>query len=1019
MSLSATIFGRDSFIFKATNVLGLGLPGLIDKTFGPKDVKGPRIGDLTVQTSSYGVDIGRVHGTIGIAGNLIWLENNQLKETRHKKKSGGKGGAAASTPNVTFTYSATFALGICEGPIDGIARIWCGDKLIYNAGSGDVSTIIASNKSAKGMRIHLGTDDQLPDPRYEAARGVGNTPSFRGLAYVVFDDFQLEDYGNTLQAANFKFEVVEVSEYQSIRKVAGATSGVSFANAQTGGPQPYVFSADGVIVVTDDNGAGYTFTLDCKLAAKAGTGPILPAPTGTILHAGFMGDDPVDVDSSKLSQRFGIAKVISPSIYQDNLPSDQYLYGLALSPDGQSVVAITGLTTGVTGAETGTRYHVMDAAGTLIASGMLGSPVSIYEIGFGRTAQYNYSSCCLENGAQYLWTAYGAGRGDVCVYEIDNGTMSIISRMSDQLYHQFCSPSILAVDGVAYIASGTEVAIFTRTAQIINDPPSLSRVIEEEVLTSDLIKAADIDTSYLTGAVRGYAVQGGTIRSAIEPLQTAFRFDVIQSGYQAKFIPRGTDPVLTAPWGDLIANTSGSSSEAITEAREMDTQLPVKTTVKYLDAAREYSVSNQSFERLTTRAVGKEDVEIPIVMTATEALQTAEILTLLPWLERSSFNFKLPPAYLYLEPADVITILTPWASLEMRIGKIDYDTDGTLDCTATPNKASLYTSLAIADEPPPPLETIGVPGPSLFVPLDIPLISENLQNSPGFIGAMVGFTDSWTGAMLVQTDDNGQTWKSLQGFSGMSTLGLCVNALPASASTLVDQRTLTVNLIAGELDSISRDQMLSGMHYVAYGLDGRWEIVRFQSASLQADGSYLVSGFVRGEKGTEWATGLHQPNDYFVLLDDPDNISIDLSLEALLAPKVYRGVTLGADVDSAPDVPFTYKGVNLEPLSPVYPKKFRSSDGSLLFSVQRRSRLSSSWWANGMDAPVGETLLSFQAEVVSGSTIKRTLLSADGSFSYSATDQVSDFGSVQPSILFRVYQLSSVVGRGYPLEVSL
>lgn len=1017
MSLSATIFGRDSFIFKATNVLGLGLPGLIDKAFGPKDVKGPRIGDLTVQTSSYGVEIGRVHGTIGIAGNLLWLENNQLKETTHKKKSGGKGGAAAAEPNVTFTYSATFAIGICEGPIDGIARIWCGDQLIYNAGSGDVSTIIASNKSAKGMRIHLGTDDQLPDSRYEAARGAGKTPSFRGLAYVVFDDFQLADYGNTLQAANFKFEVVEVSEYQSIRKLAGATSGVSFLDAFSSGPQPYVVSADGAIVVTDELGSGYTFGLDCHLIARTGSGPTLALSSAGILQSGFMNGDLVTVDSNRLNNAFGSASIITPSIYQSGLPQDHYLYGVCLSADGQAMVVITGLASGGSGAATGTNYYLLDVSGAVVSFGMLSVPVSIQEFGFGRTAQNHFVAGCLENDSIHLWTAYGAGSGDVCVYEIADGVLSLLKRMTNELYHQFTKPSILAVDGVAYIASGTEVAIFTRSAQIINDPPSLSEVIQEEVLTSDLIKASDIDTSYLTGTVRGYAVQGGTIRSAIEPLQTAFRFDVIQSGYQAKFIPRGIEPVMTIPWADLIANTSNSNSEAITEAREMDTQLPVKTTVKYLDAAREYSVSNQSFERLTTRAVGKKDVEIALVMTATEALQTAEVLTLLPWLERSSFSFKLPPSYQFLEPADVITLATPWAAIELRIGKIDYDTDGTLDCTATPNKASLYSSEAIADEPPPPIDTIGLPGPSMFVPLDIPLISEKQQSSPSFIGAMVGFSPAWTGAMLVQTDDNGQTWKNIQGFSGMSTLGLCENTLPVSASTVIDDRALIVRLIAGELESVTRDQMLAGVHYAAYGADTRWEIVRFQSADLQENGSYRVSGFVRGEKGTEWTTGLHQVNDYFVLLDDPDNISIDMSIESLLSPRIYRGVTLGSDLDSAADVPFTYRGVNLEPLSPVYPRAQRAGDGALTLSVQRRSRLSSSWWANGMEAPVGETTLALEADVMSGSTVKRTIQSSSGVFSYSAADQVSDFGAVQSSIHFRIYQLSTVVGRGYPLEV--
>jgi len=554
---------------------------------------------------------------------------------------------------------------------------------------------------------------------------------------------------------------------------------------------------------------------------------------------------------------------------------------------------------------------------------------------------------------------------------------------------------------------------------VIKAPPSLGEVISAEVLTSDLITAEDIDVSALTQTVRGYAVQGGSIRSSIEPLQTGYRFDVIQSGYRARFIPRGRISEISIPFASLISSESGGASEALLEDREMDTQLPVKTTVKYLDADREYSVSNQTFERLTSSAVGKEDVELPLVMTATEAAQSAEILTLLPWLERSTYSFKLPPIYQVLEPTDIITIVAPWASIELRLGKVDYATDGTLDCTATPNRASLYTSSAVASEPPPGNETIGLPGPSIFLPLDIPLISENLQSAPSFVGAMVGFSSSWTGATLVQTDDNGQTWKTLQGFSGMSTLGMCETTLPASASTVIDMRSLKVRLIAGELESVSRDQMLAGIHYVAYGADGRWEIVRFQNADLQADGTYLVSGFVRGEKGTEWTTGLHQVGDYFVLLDDPDNIVIDLSVDSILAPRIYRGVTLGADVDSAADVPFTYKGVNLEPLSPVYPKGARSGDGSLTFTVQRRSRLSSSWWANGMEAPVGESSLSLEADVMSGGAVKRTLTSSTGAFIYPAADQIADFGAVQPSILFHVYQLSTVTGRGYPLEVSL
>ena len=136
-------------------------------------------------------------------------------------------------------------------------------------------------------------------------------------------------------------------------------------------------------------------------------------------------------------------------------------------------------------------------------------------------------------------------------------------------------------------------------------------------------------------------------------------------------------------------------------------------------------------------------------------------------------------------------------------------------------------------------------------------------------------------------------------------------------------------------------------------------------------------------------------------------------------PATYRGVTSGASIDSATDVAFTYQGVNLECLSPVAAKGSRDGSGNFSGSFTRRSRLSSSWWTNGVQAPVGESSESYEIDVMSGATVKRTLTASSPSFSYSAADQAADFGSAQPSITFRIYQLSASVGRGYPLEVTL
>src|SRR5690606_9796047 len=91
-----------------------------------------------------------------------------------------------------YAYHANFALGLCEGPIALIRRVWADGREL------DLETL--------EMRIYRGTARQLPDPLIEAKQGPGRAPAWRGLAYVVFERLPLDDFGNRIPA--FQFEVV-------------------------------------------------------------------------------------------------------------------------------------------------------------------------------------------------------------------------------------------------------------------------------------------------------------------------------------------------------------------------------------------------------------------------------------------------------------------------------------------------------------------------------------------------------------------------------------------------------------------------------------------------------------------------------------------------------------------------------------------------------------------------------------------------------------------------------------------
>ena len=141
-----------------------------------------RMEDLSVQTSVEGNPVPRVHGRMRIAGTVIWARD--FREHVSTRSTGGKGG-----PKVReFSYTAHFAVALCEGPVARVGRVWADGEPL------DLTTVT--------MRVHHGTEDQLPDPLIEALEEVA--PAYRGTAYVVFENLPVGPYGNRLPQLTFE-----------------------------------------------------------------------------------------------------------------------------------------------------------------------------------------------------------------------------------------------------------------------------------------------------------------------------------------------------------------------------------------------------------------------------------------------------------------------------------------------------------------------------------------------------------------------------------------------------------------------------------------------------------------------------------------------------------------------------------------------------------------------------------------------------------------------------------------------
>ena len=171
--------------------LGALIGRTIDQTvlFRPRDREGPRLTDLAIQSSQYGSPFAKVHGRARIAGTVIWATD--LKE-RRIREGGGKG-----RPGTTrYSYTVSFAVALSSRPVTGVGRIWAEGNLLR--GSDGVFT------SETGFRLHTGHGDQALDPLIAAAEGIGGCPAYRGLAYAVFEDLALEEFGNRIPSLTFE-----------------------------------------------------------------------------------------------------------------------------------------------------------------------------------------------------------------------------------------------------------------------------------------------------------------------------------------------------------------------------------------------------------------------------------------------------------------------------------------------------------------------------------------------------------------------------------------------------------------------------------------------------------------------------------------------------------------------------------------------------------------------------------------------------------------------------------------------
>lgn len=227
---------------------------------GPGPREGPRLGDLSVQTSSYGTPIARIFGTMRVAGSIVW--STDLREDSETE------GAKGQPETVTYSYSASFAVALSSRRISNIKRVWADGKLIRTAaGEFTVST---------GFRFYAGSEAQPVDPLIATVEGPGLAPAYRGTALALFENLQLAEFGNRIPFLTF--EVEADPEAVPLGALLADVSGGAIASSATSAVAGY--AAYGATIASALEPLVETFGV-----ALFDDGSLLTSPAGIVLQA--------------------------------------------------------------------------------------------------------------------------------------------------------------------------------------------------------------------------------------------------------------------------------------------------------------------------------------------------------------------------------------------------------------------------------------------------------------------------------------------------------------------------------------------------------------------------------------------------------------------------------------------------------------------------------------------------------------------------------------------------------------
>jgi hypothetical protein len=1028
---------------------GAAIGGALGSLLDPKEIiEGPRLEDLKVQVSTYGIGIPRLYGTERFGGNVIWSTDKLEIAT---DTEAGKGGGPI---NRNYKYYVHMSLLLCETPRDGstvsIMKFFQDGKLIWDASSGiPIASALASAENPySAFVLFQGHNDQLPDPIEESwTGGPGTCSAYRGIVRIRM--IAIECPGGRVPQFSFVLtNSVSVTPtltygtqsafpaflFASYSRVPVADPLTVFLEMDVGtGParhkridvwalgQDYSTQLRSIETDNAHNYAALVGVCDidllCFRYVPASTGVdegvnrvFLADGTNKVFAPGFKAYGQTSSRCAKWKNHF----VITGDVNQGTTDAALFEWDtgdlVATSPSlGATEVWITDSYIWTQTGTVSSLYSTVDFSfigSTAMPAGMSGDSLYFSPTEGDQLMAFSNSAAGINTCDLWRLTVSAATITFTIIY---SSPTFRIPAMNSKTIGYSSGVLVCVADGSPTTQRKLFVIRFNPLTLI---PRKVKDVILGECLLAgdgvyDVTGIPDSDT------VIGYKIANpASARANIEPLLTLIGGYVVDEDGATKFKKFADITSVASVSFDELGQAEGDASgEAMPLNRTQEIDLPRSVTTTYIEPTNDYQTAAETEVRQVTDATEDVQISLPICVTSDQAKKVSQMSLYDRWRRQNTRTTSVSRKFAAVSPGDGVTIEYPRGTWKLWLVLSTNDTGAVCEWSLCPGDASIFTQTAIGATGYTSQLVDALAPPTKMQILDMPIVRDEDNNASLYVAFDSYATGPADAELFVGDDDT--TLTSRGTVSTSAPLGFAETVMGAWAVNVVDESNLvTVNLGDDVFNSCTRDVLLAGGgEYWAYGAPGRWEIGASAQGDSLGSGRYTLSRHLRGLFGTERFTGTHVAGDVFVLLRIAGMLRPNLSVGEIGQAKLYRAVTKNRSFDSVPSTTYSNTGEGLKPLSPV---NLRRTDANDLI-VDRRSRLAMNNSTGAL--PLGETAEAWFWEFYNDSTYT-TLLGSTTTNTSAVTAAQQLLAGVSPSnrAYVRVRQLSDSAGPGHELQ---